>query len=335
MGLDILFVHPNASEKIYQGLSKKHSAIEPPIWAAMLANHCRVNNFGVQILDCEAEMLSWEDSAKIINDIDSRVVCFVVYGQQPSASSQNMSGAVGTAKLLKQLNPNIKTLFVGGHVSALPLEVLKEDSVDMVCQNEGVYTISNLLRTDLTTQQLKSVKGLGYKLEGNSVLNPPEMIVPRNRLEQDLPGMAWDLLPDIKKYRTAGWHSWSNNTESEPFASLYTSLGCPYKCSFCMINIINRTDSSEGIASADSNVFRYWNPEYIIKQFDQIAEMGVKNVKIADELFVLNPNHFEKICKLIIERGYDFNMWAYSRIDTCKPKWLDILKKAGVNWLGL
>ena len=70
MGLDILFVHPNASEKIYQGLSKKHSAIEPPIWAAMLANHCRVNNFGVQILDCEAEMLSWEESAKTINDIN-------------------------------------------------------------------------------------------------------------------------------------------------------------------------------------------------------------------------------------------------------------------------
>ena len=335
MGLDILFVHPNASEKIYQGLSKKHSAIEPPIWAAMLANHCRVNNFGVQILDCEAEMLSWEESAKIINDINPRVVCFVVYGQQPSASSQNMSGAVGTADLLKKINSNVKTLFVGGHVSALPLEVLKEESIDMICQNEGVYTISNLLKTDLSVQQIDLVKGLGYKVDGIGFLNLPEMIVPRSRLEHDLPGMAWDLLPDIKKYRTAGWHSWSNNTESSPFASLYTSLGCPYKCSFCMINIINRTNSSDGIASADSNVFRYWNPDFIIKQFDQIAEMGIKNVKIADELFVLNPNHFEKICKLIVERGYDFNIWAYSRIDTCKPKWLDILKKAGVNWLGL
>jgi len=333
--MDILFVQPNASEKIYQGLSKNHSAIEPPIWAAMLANHCRVKNFGAQILDCEVEMLSWQDSAKIINEINPRVVCFVVYGQQPSASSQNMSGAIGTANLLKQLNPNVKTLFVGGHISALPLNVLAEPSVDMICQNEGVYTISNLLKTDLSIGQLKLVKGLGYKVDGKGVLNPPEMIVPRTRLEIDLPGMAWDLLPDIKKYRTAGWHSWSNNTESAPFASLYTSLGCPYKCSFCMINIINRTDPSNGIASADSNVFRYWNPDFIIKQFDQIAEMGVKNVKIADELFVLNPNHFEKICQLIVERGYDFNIWAYSRIDTCKPKWLDILKEAGVNWLGL
>ena len=335
MGLDILFVHPNASEKIYQGLSKKHSAIEPPIWAAMLANHCRVNNFGVQILDCEAEMLSWEESAKTINDINPRVVCFVVYGQQPSASSQNMSGAVGTTDLLKKINSNVKTLFVGGHVSALPLEVLKEESVDMVCQNEGVYTISNLLKTDLSIQQIDLVKGLGYKVDGIGFLNSPEMIVPRSRLEHDLPGMAWDLLPDIKKYRTAGWHSWSNDTESAPFVSLYTSLGCPYKCSFCMINIINRTDPSAGIASADSNVFRYWDPDFIINQFDQIAEMGIKNVKIADELFVLNPNHFEKICKLIVERGYDFNIWAYSRIDTCRPKYLDILKKAGVNWLGL
>ena len=73
----------------------------------------------------------------------------------------------------------------------------------------------------------------------------------------------------------------------------------------------------------------------MIKQFDQIAEMGVKNVKIADELFVLNPRHFLKICNLIIERGYDFNIWAYARIDTCRPKYLETLKKAGVNWLGL
>ena len=42
-----------------------------------------------------------------------------------------------------------------------------------------------------------------------------------------------------------------------------------------------------------------------------------------------------KICEMIIERGYDFNIWAYSRIDTCKPQYLRTLKKAGVNWLGL
>ena len=39
--LDALFVHPNSAKKVYQELAEKHSGIEPPIWAAMLANHCR------------------------------------------------------------------------------------------------------------------------------------------------------------------------------------------------------------------------------------------------------------------------------------------------------
>ena len=39
--------------------------------------------------------------AKKIYEIKARIVCFVVYGQQPSASSQNMEGAVATAKELK------------------------------------------------------------------------------------------------------------------------------------------------------------------------------------------------------------------------------------------
>ena len=339
--LDILFIHPNASKKIYQDLSQEHSAFEPPIWAAMLANHCRTRNIGAKILDCEVNKLDTQEAVDTIGYINPRVACFVIYGQQPSASSQNMQGAVNTAELLKKIYPGIITLFVGGHVAALPREVLSNhsNSVDYICQNEGVYTISNFI------EGLKSggfdrtkIKGLGYldnKLSGNPILNDAQSIVPRKMLEADLPGMAWDLLPDLNKYRTAGWHSWSNNSEKQPFGALYTSLGCPYRCSFCMINIINRTNSAPHIASANSNIFRYWDPEFIIKEFDQMANFGIKNVKIADELFVLNPNHFMKICDLLIERDYGFNIWAYARIDTCKPKYLDKLKKAGINWLGL
>jgi anaerobic magnesium-protoporphyrin IX monomethyl ester cyclase len=336
--LDILFVHTNASKKIYQDLAKDHSAIEPPIWAAMLANHCRQRGFGARILDCEAERLDDESSANLISEMNPRIACFVVYGQQPSASTQNMHGATETANVLKKVDPSIPILFVGGHVSALPEAVLRnEKSIDYICQNEGVYTISNLLSAIQSSSfHPSTVRGLGYKDEdGNPILNETESIVSKNNLSHDLPGMAWDLLPDVSKYRTAGWHSWSNDTEKAPFAALYTSLGCPYKCSFCMINIINRTNSDSNIVSSDSNVFRWWEPEFIIKQFDQIASMGVKNVKIADELFVLNPRHFLRICELLIERDYGFNMWAYSRIDTCKPEYLETLKKAGVNWLGL
>lgn len=329
--LDVLFIHPNAAYRIYQDLAQKYSAIEPPIWAGMLANHCRSKGFSVDILDCEALHLDDEHAAQQIQKLNPRLVCFVVYGQQPSASSQNMEGATALAAVLKDIAPSLKILFVGGHVAALPQEVLeRHHAIDFVCQNEGVYTISNLLKTNLK-DRLDKVSGLGYRKDGNIVLNPPSPIVAKEDLPKELPGISWDLLP-IKNYRTSLWHSYSNGSNRQPFAALYTSLGCPMKCSFCMINIINRQENEYSDGSA---VFRYWDPDHIIKEFDFFASQGIVDIKIADELFVLNTNHFMKLCELIIQRGYKFNIWCYSRVDTVKDQYLDTLKKAGVNWLAL
>jgi radical SAM superfamily enzyme YgiQ (UPF0313 family) len=42
----------------------------------------------------------------------------------------------------------------------------------------------------------------------------------------------------------------------------------------------------------------------------------------------------EKLCDLIIARGYDLNMWCYARVETIKdPALLRKMKKAGINWV--
>ncbi len=329
--LDILFIHPNASKKIYQDLSTDFSAIEPPIWAGLLTGHVLQKGFSAEILDCEAWHWTDQLAADEIRKLNPRVLCFVVYGQQPSASSQNMEGAVSLAELVKQSGADSKILFVGGHISALPREVMeKHPFIDMVCQNEGVYTISHLLKTNLK-DKLSEVEGLGFRENGQTVFNKPSPIVAKEDLAQEMPGIPWDKLP-MDRYRTALWHALPNHCERQPFAALYTSLGCPFRCSFCMINIINRQENEY---SDGSNVFRYWDPDYIIKEFEQLARRGIINIKIADEMFVLNQNHFMKLCQRIIERGFKFNIWCYARIDTVKEMYLETLKKAGVNYLAL
>ena len=199
--LDILFVHPNSSKVIYQDLAKKNSALEPPIWCAMLANSLR--NFGssVSIIDAEVNNLTYEEVSEDICKINPKIVCIVVYGQQPSASSQNMYGAVKTAEKIKSINKNQFIVFVGGHVSALPVETLKkESSIDAVCSNEGVYSLKDLAQLEkFEDNYLLKVKGLVFRdKDGFIKINDPSIVVPKNMLTQHLPGMAWDLLPSSK-----------------------------------------------------------------------------------------------------------------------------------------
>jgi radical SAM superfamily enzyme YgiQ (UPF0313 family) len=64
-----------------------------------------------------------------------------------------------------------------------------------------------------------------------------------------------------------------------------------------------------------------------------VNQYGIRNIKIADEMFVLNSRHILGICDAIIERGYNLNIWAYARVDTVKDGMLEKLKRAGFNWL--
>ena len=333
--LDILYIHPNASSEVYQALSNNYSAIEPPIWVGLLAQHSRmVTKKSVRILDCEAEQLTPEESAKIINDYNPRLAVIVVYGQQPSASTQNMIGVRELCNVLHDSYGNIKTLLVGLHPSALSRQTLKLENVDFVCQGEGPHTISALLETDMEDpSQLKRVPGLWYRENGRIKCTAPAPIILQERLQEQLPGVAWDLLP-MEKYRTSNWHAMSNNNERQPFASLYTSLGCPFRCSFCCINAPFGNNNLENW-DYERNKFRFWDPNFIIGEFDKIHEMGIRNVKIADEMFVLYQRHFMELCKLLTDRKYDFNIWAYARIDTVKEEYLETLKNAGINWLAL
>lgn len=336
--LDVLFINSDSSTQAYQDLSKHYSAIEPPTWCLLLAQSCRAKGFGVAILDCGAERLSEVEAVKRIADAKPRLVCFAVYGQNPNSGTTNMIGAASLAKRLKREQPATITCFVGSHVSALPKDILAHEEVDLVLLNEGVYALHNLLKTDLKSG-LDKIKGIGHKVDGQPQLNPPEHVVPQDRMDVDLPGYAWDLLPyrhrPLDLYRAHFWHAEFNHNLRTPFAAIYTSLGCTFKCDFCMINIVNRADNSEGIVSANSPNMRFWSPGFILTEFEKLANLGVETIRISDEMFFLNKNYYEPLLTSIIERGLKFRMWAYSRIDTVRPTYLDLFRKAGIGWLAL
>ena len=291
--MDVLFVNPDSSSKAYQGLALVYSAIEPPTWSLLLAESCRSKGFDVGILDCDAERLTLELSIKRVNELRPHLLVFVLYGQNPNSGTTSMIGALALAKALKDHHPEIPVCFVGSHVSALPKEVLSYDCVDIVLLNEGVYALHNLLMCNLG-DDLQHIKGIGYKVRGEwgvkfPVINQPQSIVPQERMDQDLPGYAWDLLPYREKpldlYRAHFWHAEFDHAKRTPFAAIYTSLGCNFGCDFCMINIINRVENGDAISAADSRGMRFWSPEWVRREMRKLANMGVRTLRISDEMF--------------------------------------------------
>ncbi len=322
--IDVVLVNPGSLRAVYQDLGRSFSAIEPPSLAGLFATYLRRKGLSVQIVDAPAQNLDPAQAAQVIHDnFDPVLTVVVVYGFQPSASTQNMPAAGETCRALKELDAGHRIMMTGTHPAALPERTLREESVDFVCDREGPDTIlATVLALKGKASSFRGIPSLWYRVGGVLMSNPAGELM--DNLDTDMPGVAWDLLP-MEKYRAHNWHCFEHIGQRQPYASLHTSLGCPYKCTFCCIN-----------APFGKPSYRLWSPETVIEDIGVLVEQyGVKNIKFVDEMFVLNKNHVFGICDRIIERSYDLNIWAYARVDTVKDEFLDRLRRAGVRWLAL
>jgi len=319
---DVLMVTPPSRVQVYQRLSTTYAAIEPPVWSGLIANFVRERGHDVAMLDAEAEGLTCDETAERIAAIDPSLIVYMIYGQQPSASTQCMPAGRLVASKVNALSDR-PSLVVGTHASALPERTLVEEPYTFVCRGEGPYTVLGLVEHLQGRKSLADVPGLVYR-DGDRVVNNGFSTKIAN-LDQELPTQAWDLL-DMSRYRPHNWQTLSDpDVVAHGYVSIQTSLGCPYKCTFCCIN-----------APFGGAGIRYWSPEAIVAQIDLVVERyGIRTIKIPDEMFVLNKNHVLGICDRLIERNYGLNIWAYARVDTLHPIFLGKLRAAGFQWLGI
>jgi len=316
--IDILFINPGDKKRIF-GKLKKFSAYEPPFLIASFASFLRKRGYSVKIIDSNVLNLSPEETAKKAKKLNPLLVAVIVYGNQPSASTQNMTIA---GRICKELKKCDLIVAIGGlHPSALPERTLIEEDVDFVIEGEEQIPLLQLLEYIKGERELENVQGIWYFKNGIIKNNKkPELI---QDLDEYLPIGAWDLLP-MKKYRAHNWHCF-DNLNDRSYGAIYTSLGCPFQCIFCCIN-----------APFGKPGIRYRSPELVVEELELLnKKYDIYNIKFIDEMFVFNENHYMKIVELLIKRKLNLNIWAYARVDTIKKENLKYMKKAGINWLCL
>ena len=332
MKTDVLFIHPGDHKKNYQDLSREFTAIATPMWTCLLANRTRREGYASAIYDVNVDGWGEHTAGDVIQKYNPALIVMMVYGHNPSASTQTMPAAGRIAEDIKTYNRDIPVAMGGIHPSALPERTMNEETVDYVIQGEGVYTIRGLINNTHGKEEIVNIPGLWFRENGKVKFTCPAPIV--ENLDEELDGYAFDLLPALKNYRAHTMHCFQEFEKSRmddfsdvrsPYVALNTSLGCPYSCHYCCINAIFGRPR-----------IRYWSLDKVLAWIDELAgKYGVKNIRFDDELFILSPKRVEAFCDRLIERGYDLNIWVYGRVDTIQVSLLKKMKKAGINWICL
>ena len=310
--LDLLLINPGTRTAIYGQIGSLH-CIAPPLGIGMIAAYVRAMGYSVEILDAQAENLSPAQVGDIVAE-KTPILAGV------SAFTPQMTAATEIIHSIKDEAPQVKTIIGGHHSASLPERTLRETGVDFVCNTEGYIPVNELL--EKLKQQPESdgssINGLCYLENGKVAINPPP---PLTRNLDELPFVAWDLLP-MEKYRAHNWHCLGKETRS-PYAVVFTSLGCPFNCSYCSVNAVY-----------GGNVYRTRSAKNFLAEIDLLVQQyDVKHMEIVDDTFTINKKRVHEICDLLIERDYGLNLWAYARTDTVDGDLLNKMKKAGINWV--
>lgn len=194
-----------------------------------------------------------------------------------SMTGYQLTGSKRILETAKRINPKIYTIFGGPHPSILPGECIKEDFIDFVIVGEGEKTILELVETLKKGGDLEKVDGIYWKDRGRIKANKPREFM-------DPSEWPFPMTEKNKKYFKVA--------AERGELMFQASRGCPYNCSFCYNQVINR---------------RTWRPIPLDK-FEQelkifVEEFKIRNIYINDDNIGSNKERIKKIAEILHNFG--------------------------------
>ena len=279
-----------------------------PLGLLSISAYLKSNGHQVFIHDClgpEAPQ-SIEANVRAVLAADPDLVGF-------STTTSSFLDGCDMADMIKQAGPHIKTVFGGVHVSSLGTTLLQDFPViDYLIPGEGEVTLSELA----SGQTPADVKGLIWRDGERIVTNDHRAPLPD--LDQ-LPFPDYDGLKGFPRSYNLPLFSFIEI----PGATMSTSRGCPYECSYCDRSVFKRS-------------YRYNSPEYIYEHMQYLSRrFGVRHINIYDDLFTLNKPRITELCRLLTSKPLGLQFNCAVRVGHADNDLLKQLKGAGCLMVSL
>jgi radical SAM superfamily enzyme YgiQ (UPF0313 family) len=272
----VLLVYPNADKELIGYMDQ--GAIAEPISLEYVAAGARQDGHEVRLLDLRLHR----------DALDETVTEFQPEMVGVTGFSMHVLRNLELCQRVKELVPGCKTA-VGGHHATLEPVDYQVPQMDFVMVNEGVSAFREVLRRLDRGEPTRGVPGAWSRVNGGFEYggDPPEYDM--------------NQLPHPDRSIAASDRSSYFIDLMKPVALMRTTVGCPYRCTFC-------------------SLWRIMDGRYYTRDLDDIVEelkqVPEPHVHFADDEPFVNSARMNELADKIEKAGIQKYYYAYSRIDT-------------------
>ena len=218
-----------------------------------------------------------------------------------SIFSQQETQVLRCAKLIKKHFPE-KLLFSGGVNARSRKHLFFHSGFDVICTSESENTIKELA-TEMKKKHpdFRNVGKIYFKEQNGRIVNNSKHGKIIMNLD-DLPIPAWEMLPNERYWQIGRPHGGNFKPGTKlRYASVMTSRGCPFSCSYCHIS-----DEIAGSEAGAIGKFRIKSDDRVLQEFNILKnKIGAKQVYIEDDSILGFKHRAIRLLKKMIGMGLD------------------------------
>ena len=277
-----------------------------PLGLGYLAAVLEQNEYKVDVIDCQAAKLSYEEFKSEIGKRQPNIVGV-------TSTTLTYKSGLRIVKIAKEAFPNCLTIMGGSHVTFWDENALKEcPELDVVVRKEGENTLLEIVQRLEAGKSFHDVIGITCRKDGKIVKNPDR---PYIKDLDSLPFPAHNLWPleTLRKYGTIVY-------------PIMASRGCVFWCDFCTaVRMFGRK-------------YRMRSPKNVVDEIEFLHKTyGANQFTFYDDAFTVDQDRTAEICHEIEKRKLKIKWDCETRVDMVTKELLLKMREAGciAIWFGV
>ncbi len=279
----------------------------PPLGILHLASMALSHGYSVAIVD---ESVDADSTTSLLKAIGGDTICVGL----TTLSGLMIKEAMRVAAFVRGRFPQLPIIWGGVHPTIAPDSTLAHPLVDAICIGEGEVTFIEYLAALVKGESLEGIAGLGFKRDGQPVINPR-----RSELFDlnQLPSLPYHLLDVPAYFGPTNYFGF----DTDKLFSIESSRGCPFRCTYCVQSVYHQP-------------LRRMDTESVLRHIKDGLAAGFRGACFVDDNFFYSKRKSYQTMQAMDAENLGIEIYVSARADylnSVDDDTLRLIKKIGVK----